>query len=251
MAIAIIGGVALNETVDGTTVTLTNFTISAAVGNYLVVAVSTECAAANTGPCTGVTYGGVALTELANEVCYDSSFGAAASWWILANPTTGSANVVATYQNTQTEQHIYAMEITGAPAGGATASLTSTLNDPNSTAGQITHLTDIATDGTLILLCVADGSKFSRPYESYETNQTELYWSGGASHTMAITYQTLNVGDTQPTSFETDNYRYASAVIGFEPAGGAPAGWGNKIIGQSTGNINGIDRAGIAKVNGV
>ena len=116
-------------------------TVANQTNRVLIVTVGAEHASPAVYP-TGVTYGGVSLTQIGTAVAGTTTLDTISLWYLLA-PTVGTANVVVTYAAAVQDVTAGATSIYGVNQAAPEASSTS-LNNAGATTTNITTLTNNA-----------------------------------------------------------------------------------------------------------
>ena len=165
---------------------------------------STDCVA------TGVTYGGVALTNVAEAVAGTSPFMCVSLWYLVA-PATGTADVVITWAGNVRRRNGGAISIFNAAQQGLEAQNSQALN----AATTISTSINTVTEGTWVIDAVGGGT--GTAFTPLAPNQIEQYdIQEGSSRGAGSTKHVPTAGPTAMSWTKTGNY-LAHVVAAFAP----------------------------------
>ncbi len=188
-----------NKVGSGTTNTWSH-TVGSGSNRILIVSVDTGLSI------SGVTYGGVALTQL-GIVNYNSN-NEHLSLWYLLNPTSGTANVVVTASGTT-----FIIGVSASYSGVAQSSTFGTLASNSGTTGTASSNTVATTSSNqLVVDTVNNGAASTDTPTASQTKRYQPATSGGAEGDIAAT------GGNMTLSWSFSSGVWAELSVAMNPA---------------------------------
>jgi hypothetical protein len=195
-------------------------------GNYdddvLAVCFGYENNDATTTVISSVEYAGNSLTKACSYLADEGANDALADIWYLLNPPTGTDIVYVNFSSTirggwGSSLSVYNVKQVAPKVNGSTD-----IGTPSSASTDITTIVD----NSIIIDCVTEG--YDRGGMTAGTGQTEFFdgdgsafsCNAGGSYELGTTAGT----ETITQSWGADGYRYAHAIVAFEPTNTT---WGN------------------------
>ena len=218
--ISLLGTAATNS--DNTSLTVSATHTLAAGSNRIAIAV-VSFYKATSFECTGVTYGGVAMTKIGNSGNHTSVYRDISVWYLLeaSLPSDGSKTVTATVGSSSLNLNIHVFTIQGAAQAAYEQTPTAGTYLNASSATSSINITTVATNAWAFSCAAADANSTY----THGTGQTEITDTGytGASSTvmtMSTSYEEIASpgAQTQTDTVASSATKHVGVAFSFAPA---------------------------------
>lgn len=179
-------------------------------GSNLLLIVGTRSDDESTNPITGVTYNGVAMTQLPTHSpkAYDSGSGRLTLWYLFA-PATGANTISIATSPATSGMQVYAASYTGVAQSGFPDASTSNFNSSAASGSNTTTITTVAANAWALVMHANDNGAGSTAGSGatirVKTGAGGLYDSNGAlaagSHSMTVNLTVANPNGQIMVSF--------------------------------------------------
>lgn len=214
-------GTAATGTNNSSTTVSTTHTLSSGANRIAIAFVSFYKGTALS--CTGVTYGGVAMTKIGNSGDHTSVYRDISAWYLLeaSLPATGSKTVTATISGSSLNLNIHVFTIQDAAQTAYEQSPTAGTYSSASSATSSINITTVAAKAWAFSGAAGDAiSSYTHGAGQNEITDTSYTGASSTNITMSTSYEEIATGSavTQTETIAAGADRHVGIAFSFAPA---------------------------------